>query len=98
MPADIQPVSIQATASTDITGAQFCRWLLRRKMETRISSRVRFTQMVVVSTHNTPQQVQENPYFTRQLQVRWSLNMWVGLLGDCTIGTYCYMYEVPLVQ
>jgi hypothetical protein len=46
--------------------------------------------MGIVNTHNIQNWAQEDPHFTRERerQVRWSLNVWAGLQGDCIIGPY----------
>jgi hypothetical protein len=75
---------------------QLCRWLVEKTNEDADLSRVlwtdesHFAQMGIgcttcitgtMKTHISREREREH-------QVCWSLNMWVGLLGDCIIGPY----------
>jgi hypothetical protein len=93
-----QPQQVQALLPGDRQHrAQFCRWLVEKANEdvdfvSRVlcTDELQFTQMGIVSTDNIHRSAHENPHFMLegQHQVHYSLNVWVGLLGDCIIVSY----------
>jgi hypothetical protein len=93
-----QPQQVQTLQPGDREHcSQFGIWLVERANEDadfvlRVlwTDGSHFAQMGIVNTHNIHHWAHENPNSTRRRehQVHWSLNMWIGLLGDCIIGPH----------
>jgi len=74
---------------------EFCRWLLREyNTDNRFCSRILFTDESlftregIFNAHNMHYWAEENPFVVRErnLQIRWKLNIWAGIIGDQLIG------------
>lgn len=77
----------------------FCRWLLERDIEEHHFLRTilwtdesLFTRDGILNLHNWHHYAQENPFVTRNssFQTRFSLNVWLGLVGDRLIGPHVF--------
>lgn len=77
----------------------FCNWgLIKIEEESDFLQRVmwtdeaRFCRNGTVNVHNAHYWSQQNPHWLRQHkhQVRWSVNVWCGILGDRIIGPYFF--------
>jgi hypothetical protein len=54
------------------------------------SDEAAFTPERVFKSHNSHLWAQYNPHVPREWghQVRWSINMWAGIIGNCVAGPY----------
>lgn len=77
----------------------FCNWgLIKTDQENDFLHRIiwtdeaRFCRNGSVNLHNAHYWAQENPHWLRQHkhQVRWSVNVWCGILGDRIIGPHFF--------
>jgi hypothetical protein len=77
---------------------QYCERLLREHESAGFlkcilwSDEVAFTREGVYNSHNGHLWTQHNPHVTREWghQVRWSINVWAGIIGNCVVGPYYY--------
>ncbi|XP_011874347.1 PREDICTED: uncharacterized protein LOC105565619, partial [Vollenhovia emeryi] len=76
---------------------RYCQWLLNVSEENfyftkyiLFSDECTFSNNSTVNRHNLHYWAIENPHWMRQAnsQVRWSVNVWAGILGDHIIGPY----------
>jgi hypothetical protein len=76
---------------------QSCEWLLQEHecdpgfLEHILwSDKAAFTREGVFNSRNGQVWVQHNPHVTCEWghQVHWSINMWVGIIGNCVVGSY----------
>jgi hypothetical protein len=76
---------------------QFARWFLNKEVEqpcfpskVLFTDEASFTREGIVNVHNLHLWSAVNPHVTRQCkhQVRFSVNVWAGILGDHLIGPY----------
>ncbi|XP_011883614.1 PREDICTED: uncharacterized protein LOC105570778 [Vollenhovia emeryi] len=76
---------------------RFCRWLLDVSEENfyfakyiLFSDECTFHNNGIVNRHNSHYWATENPHWMQQAhtQVRWSVSVWAGILGDDIIGPY----------
>jgi len=78
---------------------RYCQWLLNASEENYyFSKRILFSDECVfhnngnVNRHNLHYWATENPHWMLQAhtQVRWSVNVWAGILGDHIIGPHFF--------
>lgn len=83
----------------------FCRWLLERDIEEHQFFRKilwtdesLFTRDGMLNLHNWHHYAQQNPFVTRNssFQTRFSLNVWLGVVGDQLIGPH--VFQGPLTS
>ncbi|XP_011883890.1 PREDICTED: uncharacterized protein LOC105571033 [Vollenhovia emeryi] len=76
---------------------EYCRWLLNVSEENYyfskyilFSDECTFKNNGIVNRHNSHYWATENPHWMQQAhsQVRWSVNIWAGILGAHIIGPY----------
>lgn len=75
----------------------FCRWLLNKEINSpRFLEKILFTDEAtfdregIFNSRNSHMWTQDNPHgtFTRRYQTKFSVNVWVGILGNYLIGPY----------
>jgi hypothetical protein len=76
---------------------QYCEWLLL-ELECDLGflehilwlDEAAFTREGVFNSHNSQLWAQHNPHVTRKWghEVRWSINMWADIIGNCVVGPY----------
>jgi len=78
---------------------RYCRWFLNASEENyHFSEYILFSDECIfhnngnVNRHNLHYWATENPHWMQQAhtQVRWSVNVWAGILGDYIIGPYFF--------
>ena len=73
---------------------EFCEWLLQRPQNfcntILWTDEATFTRQGVFNSHNSHIWAVENPRAVRpsHFQTRWSINVWVGIIGSHLIGPY----------
>ncbi|EZA51141.1 hypothetical protein X777_10433 [Ooceraea biroi] len=99
--AHFHPYKIRLTqelhANDELRRLRYCRWFLDVSEENYyfskyilFSDECTFQNNGNVNRHNSHYWVTENPHWMQQAhtQVRWSVNVWAGILGDNIIGPY----------
>jgi hypothetical protein len=88
---------IQGLMPHDDHRPQYCKWLLREHerdpgflAHILWSDEAAFAREGVSNSHNSYLWAQHNPRVTREWghQVRWSINVWASIIGNCVAGPY----------
>lgn len=95
-PYHIQRVQALAPADYPVR-LMFCRWLLRKLVQEPLflenvlcTDEAGFTRNGIFNYHNTHHWSDENPHAVVESrhQIRFSVNVWAGILGDRLIGPF----------
>lgn len=88
---------VQSLSEADYPGRlRFAQWFLEHRLQPGFHERILFTDEAtfsrdgIVNIHNNHHWADENPHVIIQCrhQQRFSLNVWVGIVGDNLIGPY----------